>query len=93
MWIDLFLTSEITGGAKHAILLSSTSSLQGGDGFSVPHRTVQLEGKGQVIVADVLIQAGQWIWTSHQTDPSLDAPSYQKFLRSVPVDLVYDVIQ
>ena len=62
-------------------------------GFTVTHRPVQLEVKGQGIVDDKKIQAGQWIWTSHKRAQLLDAPSYQRFLLSVPVDLACGVIQ
>ena len=80
-------------GAKHSNLYSSASSLQGDNIFAVLHKTVQLEGKGKGIVADDLIQAGQWIWTSHKADRLLDSHSYQQFLRSVTVDLECDIIQ
>ena len=80
-------------GFKHSNLSSSNSSLWEDETFTVLYQTVQLEVKGQGIVADEPIQAGQWIWTSHNMDRLLDAPSYQQFLRSVPVDLVCDVIR
>ena len=92
-WMDLRLAYERTVGAEKSTLSSSTSSLQGDDGFAVPHRIVQLEGKGRGIVAAEPIRAGQWIWTSHKTARFLDAPSYRRFLRSVPVDLACDVLQ
>ena len=36
-WIDLCLAYDRTVDAKHSTLSSSTSSLRGDDGFSVPH--------------------------------------------------------
>ena len=57
---------EITIGDNNYTLSSSTSSLQGGGGFDVPRQTVQLEGKGQGIVANELIWEGQWIWMSQE---------------------------
>ena len=52
-WIDLLLAYYRTLGANHSTLSSSSSSLQ-----DIPHLTVQLEVKGQGIVADDLILAG-----------------------------------
>ena len=92
-WIDLCLVYKRTLGAKHSTLSSSTSSLRGDDGLSAPKLTVQLEVKGQDIVANELIWAGQWILKSHKMDRLLEAPSYRRFLWSIPVDLVCNVIQ
>ena len=92
IWMDLRLAYERAVGAKHSTLSSSPSSLQGDDGFAVPHQIVQVEGKGRGIVAAEPIQAGQWIWTSRKTARFLDAPSYGRFLQSVPVDLACDVM-
>ena len=80
-------------GAKHYTLSSSTSSLKGDYIFTVTHQIVQWEGKGQGIVAYDLIRAEQWICTSHKTAWLLDAHYYQQFLRSIPVDIVCEVIQ
>ena len=57
-WIYLCLAYERTVDAKHSTLSSSTSSLWEDDEFTVPHQTVQLEEKGQAIVADEIIRAG-----------------------------------
>ena len=90
--MDLHLAYERTVGANHYILSSSPLSLWGGNGFSFPHQIVQVEGKVQVIVAVEPIQAGQWILMSRKTARFLDAPSYRRFLQSIPVDLTCDVL-
>ena len=93
MWIYLCLANKRTVGTKYSTLYSYTSYLRGDYRLLVPHQTVQLEVKGQGIVADELIRAGQWIWMSNKMDRLLYTPFYQKLIRFVPVYLACDVIK